>query len=584
MNMDTKQLITIVEEMGTLLELNGANPFKSRAFHAAARTLEGVTDDLADRAKNGTLKEIKGIGPGLAKVIGDLLLSGRSSEYEGLKSSVPEGVLAMTRLQGLGPKRVRILHDKLGLKSVEDLAKACREHRLASLEGFGTKTEENILSSIESLSRFVGKHRIHEAEAAADAILAALRPLKHVKRCEVAGSLRRRKEIIGDIDILVSVDPAHRDAVRKTFVHHASVGSVTGDGETKCSVVLQGGIACDLRLVAEREFPFALNYFTGSKEHNVEMRSRARKKGLSLNEYGFTRIPGAAGKRTKIPNVKDEPDIYRALGLQMVPPEMREYQVEFALAERKKIPVLVELDDLQGTFHCHTTYSDGRHSLKAMAEHARSLGWKYWGVADHSAVAAYAGGLSPERVRQQHAEIEKLQSAMKGFRIFKGTECDILADGTLDYPAKTLELFDYVVVSIHSKFNMTEAEATKRLIKAVSNKYTTILGHPTGRLLLGRDGYPVNMREVMKAAADHGKSIEINAHPMRLDLDWRWLSLAKEFGIPISINPDAHTTQDLNLVRYGVGIARKGGLEAKDIVNTWTTAAVEKFFKSVRGA
>jgi DNA polymerase (family 10) len=262
---------------------------------------------------------------------------------------------------------------------------------------------------------------------------------------------------------------------------------------------------------------------------------------------------------------------------------MREHQVEFPLAERKQIPALVEVKDLRGTFHCHTSYSDGRHTLKAMVDAARSFGWDYWGVADHSAAAAYAGGLTPARVREQHAEIEQLQAGRRGFRIFKGTECDILADGTLDYPDKLLEQFDYVVVSIHSKFNMTEAEATKRLVKAVSNRYTTILGHPTGRLLLSRDGYPVNMREVLKAAADHGKSIEINAHPMRLDLDWRWLPLAKELGIPICINPDAHTTEDLALVKYGVGIARKGGLEAKDILNTWTTSVVERFFRSVRG-
>ncbi len=580
--MDTKQLASIIEEMGTLLELNGANPFKSRAFHAAARTLEGVTDDLAERAKTSTLTEIKGIGPGLAKVIGDLLLAGRSDDYDELRSSVPEGVLAMTRLQGLGPKRVRILYDKLGLKSIEELSRACREHKLAKLEGFGTKTEENILRAIEAPSRFVGKHRLPEAAVAAEAILSVLKPMKRVTKCEVAGSLRRHKETIGDIDILVAVDPAHRAPVRKAFVTHPWVESVTGDGETKCSVVLRGGIACDLRLVTEKEFPFALNYFTGSKEHNVEMRSRARKLGLSLNEYGFTPIAEGRVRRAKIPIVRSEPDIYKALGLQTVPPEMRENLIEFPLAERKKMPVLVDVSDLHGTFHCHTTYSDGRHSLKAMAEAARYRGWKYWGVADHSAAAAYAGGLSEARVREQHAEIDRIQSSLKGFKIFKGTECDILPDGSLDFPPKVLERFDYVVVSIHSKFNMSEAEATKRLVKAVSNRYTTILGHPTGRLLLGRDGYPVNMRDVLHAAADHGKSIEINAHPMRLDLDWRWLSMAKELGIPICINPDAHTMEDLDLVKYGVGIARKGGLEAKDIVNTWTTSAVEKFFTSVR--
>jgi DNA polymerase (family 10) len=338
-------------------------------------------------------------------------------------------------------------------------------------------------------------------------------------------------------------------------------------------------MSCDLRIVTSAEFPFALNYFTGSKAHNVEMRSRARTIGLSLNEYAFTRLPNNS---KRLPSVKDEEDIYGTLGLAYIPPELREDQIEFALAERNKVPELIRLDDLRGTVHCHTTYSDGLNSLTEMAEAAQKLGWAYWGVADHSAAAAYAGGLSPERVKQQHAEVDALNSRMKGFRIFKGTECDILPDGSLDYPAKILVSFDYVVVSIHSKFNMTESEATKRLVKAVTNRYTTILGHPTGRLLLGREGYPVNMRDVLKAAADHGKAIEINSHPMRLDLDWRWLPLAKELGVRVFINPDAHTAADLAHVRYGVGIARKGGLEAADVVNTWKTERVEEFFHDVR--
>lgn len=583
MSMDTKRVAEVLDEMGTLLELQGANPFKSRAFHAGCRTLEGVTDDLAQRARSETLTEIKGIGPGLAKVISDLVLTGRSIEHEQLKSKVPDGVLAMTRLQGLGPKRVRILHERLKLSTIDDLAKACREHRLADLEGFGEKTEANILRAIEASQKFVGKHRFPEAEEAADAIVRTLRKLKQVQRCDVAGSLRRRKEIIGDIDILASVDPSKRSSVRTAFVRHELVESIVADGETKCSVLLKGDIACDLRLVTGTQFPFALNYFTGSKEHNVEMRSRARKRGLSLNEYEFSRVPEAKHKAT-IPKVTEEADIYAALGLQFVPPELRENQIEFPLAERKAIPDLIEPKHVRGTFHCHTTYSDGRHTLGEMAAAAQKAGWSYWGVADHSAAAAYAGGLSAERVKEQHVEIDRLNAAAKGFRIFKGTECDILSDGSLDYPGRVLALFDYVVVSIHSKFSMTEAEATRRLVKAVTNKYATMLGHPTGRLLLGREGYPVNMREVLKAAADHGKAVEINAHPMRLDLDWRWLSLAKELGVRICINPDAHGTHELGYVRYGVGIARKGGLEAKDVVNTWTVTKVDTFFRNARGA
>ncbi len=581
MSMDVKQIAAVLEEMGTLLELQGANPFKSRAFHAAARTIEGVTDDLNVRAKDGTLREIKGIGEGLARVIADLVLTGRSAEHEQLASSVPAGVLAMTRLQGLGPKRVRILHQQLHITSVEELAKACSDHRVAKLEGFGEKTEENILRSIEAQKQFASRWLYPAGEVVAGALLEALRAVRGVEQCEAAGSLRRHKETIGDIDILVAASAKAAPAVRTAFTTHPLVTRVVNDGETKCTVLLGDGISCDLRIVSGAEFPFALNYFTGSKEHNVEMRSRARKRGLSLNEYGFTLIQGS---KRRIPAVKDEADIYRALGLALIPPEMRENQVEFALAESNDLPELITVRDLRGTVHCHTTYSDGRHTLEDMASAARKRGWAYWGVADHSGAAAYAGGLSADKVRKQHAEIDGLNARSKGFRIFKGTECDIMADGSLDYPSKLLSTFDYVVVSVHSKFNMTESEATRRIVKAISSKYATILGHPTGRLLLGREGYPVNMREVLKAAADHGKAIEINANPMRLDLDWRWLSLAKEMGVRIFINPDAHTAQDLDHVRYGVGIARKGGLEPADVVNTWTTARVEKFFRSARGS
>ncbi|MCU0452098.1 MAG: DNA polymerase/3'-5' exonuclease PolX [Bacteroidetes bacterium] len=580
MNMGVEQIAAVLEEMGTLLELQGANPFKSRAFHAAARTIEGVTDDLAQRARDGTLREIKGIGEGLAKVIADLTLTGRSKEHDELRKGVPVGVLEMTRLQGLGPKRVRTLWMHLKLASVEALAKACAEHRVASLEGFGEKTEENILRAIESQRQFASRWLYAVAEEAAEPLLSALRAIKGVELCEAAGSLRRRRETIGDIDILVAARPKAAPEIRKTFTTHPLVTRVVNDGETKCTVQLGPGMLCDMRIVAPNEFPFALNYFTGSKEHNVEMRVRARKLGLSLNEYAFTRLPDGP---KRLPRVKEESDIYQALGLSFVPPEMRENQIEFNLAQRKAIPELVRIEDIRGTVHCHTTYSDGRNTLAEMVEASQALGWSYWGVADHSAAAAYAGGLQPKRVKQQHREIDQIQAGLKGFRIFRGTECDIMPDGSLDYPARVLAGFDYVVVSIHNKFNMTEAEATKRLVKAVTNKYTTILGHPTGRLLLGREGYPVNMREVLKAAADHGKAIEINSHPLRLDLDWRWLSLAKELGVRIFINPDAHTAADLTHVRYGVGIARKGGLEPSDIVNTWTTSRVEKFFRQSRG-
>ncbi|OGU28718.1 MAG: histidinol-phosphatase [Ignavibacteria bacterium GWA2_55_11] len=579
--MDKKQVAAILDEIGTLLELQGANPFKSRAFHNGARTIEALTDDLATLVESEKLTDVKGIGEGLAKVVLDLVKKGKSKDYDDLKRKIPDGVLAMTRLQGLGPKRVKILFEELKIDSLEKLEKACQKHTIAALEGFGTKTEENILRSIEAAKKTSDKHLFPEARAAADDLLKSLKDLQGVALCEVAGSLRRRKEIIGDIDLLVAASGKSKNFVFDAFTKHSSVERIVAKGDTKSSVVLHGGIACDLRVVEKKEFPFALNYFTGSKEHNVEMRSIARKKGLSLNEYGFTKIENAPSG-TRVPSCSTEEEIYKALGLAYVPPELRENGGECAAAKTGKMPTLIDVEDLRGTFHCHTTYSDGHNTLQQMAEAAKARGWSYWGVADHSRVAAYAGGLTPERVRKQHAEVDALNEAMKGFRIFKGTECDILADGSLDFPDKVLATFDYVVVSIHSKFNMTAVEATKRVIKALQNKYATFLGHPTGRLLLSRDGYPVDVKAVIDVAADFGKSIEINAHPVRLDLDWRWVRYARDKGVPIAINPDAHNVDGLDDVRYGVGIARKGWLEKKHVVNAWSVEEVERFFASVR--
>ena len=579
--MDKKAVADILDEMGTLFEIKGENPFKCRAYHNGARVVEALTEDIGELVATDRITEVKGIGQGLADTIKDLVKTGSSRNHETLKSSLPSGLLDMVKIQGLGPKRIKILCDKLKITSISELKEACEKHRLAKLDGFGEKTEENILKGIELRTRVSDKHLYSEAKVSADEILGLVSKLKEVKRCEVAGSLRRRKEIIGDIDIVVSAEQKNRQKIFKAYVGHPSVESIIGQGETKASVVLKSGINCDMRVVEDAEYPFALNYFTGSKEHNVEMRSRARKVGWSLNEYAFSKIEGEKGVK-RPPVCREEDDIYRALGLKYVPPELRENSGEFAAAEKGKIPHLVEDNDIRGTFHCHTTASDGSNTLEEMTKAAIKLGWQYLGIADHSKVAVYANGLTPERVKQQHKEIDKLNAGSKNFRVFKGTEVDILADGTLDFPDKVLASFDYVVASVHSKFKMTESEATKRIIKALTNKYVTMLGHPTGRLLLSRDGYPLNLVDVINAASDYGKSIEINAHPMRLDLDWRMVKYAKEKNVKICINPDAHNTGGLNDVRYGVGIARKGWLESKDVVNCWTTKEVEKFFMSTR--
>ncbi|MBI3194875.1 MAG: DNA polymerase/3'-5' exonuclease PolX, partial [Ignavibacteriae bacterium] len=497
--MDKKQVSDILDEIGTLLELRGENRFKCIAFHNAARTIGALTQDLNELVQSGELRSIKGIGQSLTENITEIVQTGTMKYYEELKSSLPPGLLGMLRIQGLGPKRIKILYEKLEIKSVEELKAACEQHKLAKLEGFGEKTEENILSGIELLKKHVDKHHYSSAKKAADKIVEVIKQQKGIIRCEVAGSLRRRKEVIGDIDILVSAKKTDVKKIMEVFTSHPDVEKIIGHGETKSSVLLKTGINCDLRVVNDDEFPFALNYFTGSKEHNIEMRSRAKQFGWSLNEYGFSEL-GAEEKRGKAKRIikcKTEEDIYKAVELAYIAPELRESMGEFEASDKKKLPKLVEEKDIRGTFHCHTTYSDGANSLLEMATATMKLGWEYLGIADHSKVAAYAGGLNEAKVKHQFKEIEQLNSAFKNFRLFKGTECDILPDGSLDWSDKVLSGFDYVVASVHSKFKMTEAEATNRIIKALKNKYVTMLGHPTGRLLLERDGYPVNMKDVI---------------------------------------------------------------------------------------
>lgn len=579
--MDKKTIAAVLDEMGTLLELQGANPFKSRAYHNASRAVEGITKDIAELVASGELREVEGIGERIALVISDLVHRGKSKDHDELRKSFPPGVPEMLRVQGLGPKKVKVLYEKLKIESLAELEAAAKSDTLSSLDGFGEKTQENILKGIQALKVRGEKTTYPKAADAAERISNDIFKRKEIIRGEIAGSLRRKKEIIGDIDIVVSAKDSARSALMDVFTSHRDVATIIAKGDTKSSVVLNAGINCDMRIVDDREFPFALNYFTGSKEHNIEMRSRAKKYGWSLNEYGFSEI-GAEEKRGKAKRIvrcKDEADIYKALELKYVPPELRENMGEIGTAENDELPNLVEYTDIRGTFHCHTRYSDGVNTLEEMALAARKLGWEYLGIGDHSKVAAYAGGLSEQKVKQQFREIDELNARLKGIRLFKGTECDILPNGDLDWSDHVLASFEYVVVSIHSSFQMTEAEMTKRIIKALKNKYVTMLGHPTGRLLLSRDGYSVDMIQVINAAADYGKIIEINAHPLRLDLDWRLCKYAKEKGVLISINPDAHNIEGLNDVQYGVGVARKGWLEKKDIVNTQLLSDVRKHLR-----
>ena len=584
--MDKGEIAEVFEEIATLLELKGENPFRIRAYQNAARMVDGLQEDLGKLIAENRLTEIKGIGKDLAGKIAELHATGKLKAHDELKASMPAGLPDMLKIPGFGPKGVKAVYDKLKVDSIAKLEAACRDGKVAELPGFGEKKQQKILDGIRQVRQFGARHHSHKAWALSEPILEALRAHDGVIRCSVAGSLRRHRETIGDIDFLVSAKPKDAGAISDAFVKMPNVISVNVKGETKSSVILKGGVQADLRVVSDDQYAFALNYFTGSKEHNIALRARAlRLKDLSLNEYGFS--PAAEKEKSAKElgssiKCKTEEDLYAALGLSYVQPELREDMGEIAAAEHGELPKLIEKENLRGTFHCHTTWSDGIETIEAMARAAMDLGLEYLGIADHSKSEGQANGLDEKRVAQQAEEIRKLNQkfAKVGFRIFHGTECDILADGRLDFDDKTLEGFDYVVASVHQNFSMSVEQMTKRICKALAHPKVTMLGHPTGRLLLEREGYAVNLPEVIEAAAKHKKIIELNSHPHRLDMDWRYWKRAKELGVQCAINPDAHNIPDLQSLVAGVGIARKGWLTKQDVINCLPVKEVEKFLRA----
>jgi DNA polymerase (family 10) len=570
--MDKEQVAAILDEIGTLLELQGEDSFRCNAYHAAARAIQQLETNLAEIVAEGRLQEIPGIGSSMRDKITTLIKTGELPAYEELKKKVPGGLLAMLRIPGLGPKKAKALYDKLGIDSVEKLKAACENDEVATLKGFGPKTQASIMEGIAFLGQTGERVRLDQALPLALTLMEGLRECPGIARMELCGSLRRRRETIRDIDILVSAKKA--GTIMERFVKLPDVVQVVGHGETKSSVIVSGVIGghpvrinADLRVVSDEQFPFALNYFTGSKEHNVLLRGRAQKYGLKLNEYELT------GPKKSVA-CKEEADIYKALDLDYVPPEMREATGEIEAAEKHAMPHLVTHDDIRGTFHCHTTESDGGATLEQMADAARKLGLQYLGIADHSQSLKMANGLTPARLKKQGTAIDKLNAKLKDFRVFKGSEVDILADGSLDFDDAVLERLDYVVASVHTLFGQSQEEMTARIVRAVSHPRVTMLGHATGRLLLKRDGYKVDLEAVLKAAAKHGTMIEINAHPMRLDIDWIHCKRAKALGVQLVINPDAHATEEIAGYRWGVDVARRGWLEKKDLFNTKTAAEV----------
>jgi DNA polymerase (family 10) len=568
--LDKMRIAAILDEIGTFLELKGENPFRCQAYHNAARAIAQLEGDLGEWIEQKRLTEIPGIGKDLAQKIETLYKTGRLEQYEELRREIPAGLLELLRVPGLGPKKAKALYDNLGIDSLSKLRQACQEGRVAKLRGFGEKTQQKILEGLAFLDKTGKRVLLAEAEYLADRICGELRKLKEIIRIQACGSLRRRKETVGDLDILVSSNQPK--IVMDKFVSLPEVIQVTAHGETKSSVVLENGLNCDLRVVSDEQFPFALHYFTGSKEHNIAMRARAQQFGLKLNEYGLEGEKGAI-------RAKDEADIFHALKLDYIPPELRENTGEIEAAAEHRLPKLVEWKDLRGTFHCHTDWSDGRNSLEEMAEAAREMGWQYLGIADHSQSLGVARGLDPDRVRQQFAEIDRLNKKWKDFRILKGTECDVLPDGRLDYPDELLEQFDYVVISVHSHFNMSKEEMTRRIVRAMQHPKVTMLGHATGRLLLRRDGYPLDLDQVLKIAAENKVMIEINGQPDRMELDWVHVKHAKSLGVMLVLNPDAHSTAELRYVRYALDVARRGWLEKSNVLNSRTLAQVLQLFK-----
>ncbi len=583
--MDKNQVASLLDEIASLMELQeGSNPFEVRAYQNAARSVNALDGDIEELTRQGRLKGVPGLGSTIIKRIEEAVETGHIALYDELVETTPPIKLEMMRIPGVGPKKINAIYNQLHVSSIPDLVEACKQDKVAVLPGFGKKTQDKILQGIAFLAQHADRFLYPVAEEEASHIYTVLKALPEIVRLQVAGSLRRRRETVKDIDMVASIaDYASDDARRKimdVFTSQPTVQAITGKGETKSSVVLSSGMNMDLRIVNDSQFPYTLHHFTGSKEHHIPLRRRALSMNMTINDYGLFR-----GKEPDLELVpcKNEVDFYAALGMAYIEPELREDMGEIEAAVNGTLPVLVQESDLRGVLHVHSTWSDGQNTIRELVEACIARGLTYLGLTDHSKIAAYAGGLTEEDLRHQHEEIDRLNEEYAGrIRILKGTECDILRDGSLDYADDVLASLDFVVASIHSLFNLSPEEQTRRMLRAISNPYVDIIGHPTGRILLGREGYTLDLDAVIDAAAEHNVCIEINAHPSRLDLDWRYLHRARDKGIKIPINPDAHVINGLDDMRYGVGIARKGWLRASDVLNTMSTGALLDFFRDRR--
>ena len=609
------QISTALHQMAVLLELSGANMFRTRSYQNASRLIGSLSQDLGELVASGDIYELKGIGKGLGSAISQAVGEGKWPEdWVELHESTPQGLIEMLGIPGVGPKKIKMLHDELGVMSVADLQEVCVKNEVAPMKGFGAKSQQKILDGIDLLARFSARRRLDIGLRYGQTFLSMIQQLPGVERAELAGSARRRRETIGDLDIVAAVKPEDVEDVTNKILSLKGIADVKGAGDSKVSVILDtsifedgfslghldanvldaiggesyeqlesgGTIDAQVRLVPSHVFPYTLAYFTGSKEHNIRMRQVAQDKGLKLNEFGLmpeTDLTGLEAAATSLPAV-DEADIYAHLGLRYVTPELREDLGEMEASAAGELPELISLSNVKGALHNHTTLSDGDASLEQMADAARRMGWNWLGIADHSPTLQIANGASADDLIAQHNTMQKYNAEWKNegvdFRLFSGVESDILEDGKLDHPDDVLSQIDYVVASVHAMTRWRgrdESQNTEDLLKCLEHPATTVLGHPTGRILQGRDGYEVDLHTVLEHMSEANKegelkAVELNASPYRLDLDWRLCKRAKELGVPVVINPDAHSIKGLGDIDYGVMVARKGWLENDDILNS----------------
>ncbi|MFW0884877.1 DNA polymerase/3'-5' exonuclease PolX [Candidatus Acidulodesulfobacterium sp. H_13] len=575
------EIAGIFEKIADILEIKNENPFKIRAYLNASGIISRMSENLTDIIGGGQT-DIQGIGKDLFSKIKEIVNTGHLAYYDELADSIPSGILELVRLHGLGPRKANFLYENLNIKSIDNLRNAIDAGKLYNVRGFGEKTIENLRKSIEEYMVF--RQRFLYPVAAEQALLleAYLQNTDIKGDIAIAGSLRRKTETIGDINIVVAVKDKNKKKFKEWFLNYGEILRVEFVGETRISLVLKSGINVSLHIVSDDNFVCALQHFTGSKLHNEELRMTVRKCGYDINEHGIFTNKETAGGKDRI-RVNNESEFYGLFAMQYIPPELREGVGEITAALNRDIPDMVEEKDLKGVFHIHTTYTDGKDSLEVIVEACIREGYSYAGISDHSVSAYYANGLSASELESQIEYIDRLNKKYKGrVKIFKGIESDILSDGSLDYNDKTLSMLDFVIASVHSKFNMSESMMTERIIKAIKNPYTTMIGHLTGRLLLERNGYPINVSKILDYASEYKTIIELNARPKRLDIDWRYIKEAIGKGVLLSINPDAHDASSVNLVNYGINTARKGWAEKTDILNTRDASVVANILTSIR--